>query len=181
MGQFSSATVMGALQECKAGISPSLSFSAQNCSGLRTCSQCLEQPECGWCGDPSSTGKGLCLEGSYRGPMKRLVKQGQQGQAHVPSQDLSLEPGSCPRDKGYEWAFIHCPGKPPHPVQLAEMIDHLSSAHLFERLLLPIDCYMVLSLKRCSYQGFLLHFSYATNPSLRTPGNQRLVCHLMLS
>uniref|UniRef100_A0A7N6A1F6 Attractin-like 1b n=1 Tax=Anabas testudineus TaxID=64144 RepID=A0A7N6A1F6_ANATE len=75
---------------------------AQNCSGLRTCSQCLEQPECGWCGDPSSTGKGLCMEGSYRGPMKRVTKQGQ-------SQDMSLELGSCPKDKGYEWAFIHCP------------------------------------------------------------------------
>uniref|UniRef100_A0A673AYI4 Attractin-like 1b n=1 Tax=Sphaeramia orbicularis TaxID=375764 RepID=A0A673AYI4_9TELE len=76
-----------------------------NCSGFRTCSQCLEQPECGWCGDPSSTGKGLCMEGSYRGPMKRPAKQGQQGQ----TQDMSLEPGSCPKDKGYEWAFIHCP------------------------------------------------------------------------
>uniref|UniRef100_A0A8C4NUU2 Attractin like 1 n=1 Tax=Dicentrarchus labrax TaxID=13489 RepID=A0A8C4NUU2_DICLA len=78
---------------------------AQNCSGLRTCSQCLEQPECGWCGDPSSTGKGLCMEGSYRGPMKRPAKQGLQGQ----SLDMILEPGSCPKDKGYEWAFIHCP------------------------------------------------------------------------
>lgn len=84
-----------------------LYFLAQNCSGLRTCSQCLEQPACGWCGDPSNTGKGLCIEGSYRGPMKRPAKQGQ----HVQSQDMTLEPGSCPRDKGYEWAFIHCPGK----------------------------------------------------------------------
>uniref|UniRef100_A0AAX7SM52 Attractin-like 1b n=1 Tax=Astatotilapia calliptera TaxID=8154 RepID=A0AAX7SM52_ASTCA len=79
--------------------------SSQNCSGLRTCSQCLEQPECGWCGDPTSTGKGLCMEGSFRGPMKRLAKQGQQG----PSHDMSLEPGICPKDKGYEWAFIQCP------------------------------------------------------------------------
>ncbi|CAL8281783.1 unnamed protein product [Merluccius merluccius] len=78
---------------------------AQNCSGLQTCSQCLEQPECGWCGDPSSTGRGLCMEGSYRGPMKRPAKQGQQAQ----NQDMSLEPAVCPRDKGYEWAFIHCP------------------------------------------------------------------------
>ncbi|XP_041829617.1 attractin-like protein 1 [Melanotaenia boesemani] len=76
---------------------------AQNCSGLRTCSQCLGQPECGWCGDPSSTGKGLCMEGSYRGPMKRLAKQQSQ------SYDMILEPGSCPKDKGFEWAFIHCP------------------------------------------------------------------------
>lgn len=88
-----------------------LNLPAQNCSGLRTCSQCLEQPECGWCGDPSSTGKGLCMEGSYRGPMKRVTKQGQQGQPHVPTQEMSLELGSCPRDKGFEWAFIQCPGK----------------------------------------------------------------------
>ncbi|XP_010783027.1 attractin-like protein 1 [Notothenia coriiceps] len=78
---------------------------AQNCSGLRTCSQCLEQPECGWCGDPSSTGKGLCTEGSYRGPLKRPAKQGQQ----VQPSDMVLEPGVCPKDKGFEWAFIHCP------------------------------------------------------------------------
>lgn len=78
---------------------------AQNCSGFRTCSQCLEQPECGWCGDPSSTGKGLCMEGSYRGPMKRPAKQSQQGQ----TTDMTLEPGICPKDKGFEWAFIHCP------------------------------------------------------------------------
>ncbi|KAF3853626.1 hypothetical protein F7725_014314 [Dissostichus mawsoni] len=76
-----------------------------NCSGLRTCSQCLEQPECGWCGDPSSTGKGLCTEGSYRGPLKRPAKQGQQ----VQPSDMVLEPGICPKDKGFEWAFIHCP------------------------------------------------------------------------
>uniref|UniRef100_A0AAV2LIG3 Laminin EGF-like domain-containing protein n=1 Tax=Knipowitschia caucasica TaxID=637954 RepID=A0AAV2LIG3_KNICA len=78
---------------------------AQNCSGFRTCSQCLEQPECGWCGDPTSTGKGLCMEGSYRGPMKRPSKQGQQGQ----TTDMNLEPGLCPKDKGFEWAFINCP------------------------------------------------------------------------
>ncbi|XP_057681701.1 attractin-like protein 1 [Corythoichthys intestinalis] len=73
---------------------------AQNCSGLRTCGQCLEQPECGWCGDPSSTGKGLCTEGSFRGPVKR---------GPSPSSDATLEPGLCPKDKGYEWTFIHCP------------------------------------------------------------------------
>ena len=84
---------------------------AQNCSGLQTCGQCLEQPECGWCGDPSSTGRGLCIEGSYRGPMKRPAKQGQQAQNHNQNQDMSLEPAVCPRDKGYEWAFISCPGE----------------------------------------------------------------------
>ncbi|MGH0143659.1 UNVERIFIED_CONTAM: hypothetical protein FKN15_057391 [Acipenser sinensis] len=73
---------------------------AQNCSGLRTCSQCLEQPGCGWCNDPSNTGKGQCIEGSSRGPMKGIGKQ---------SQDLVLDQGLCPKDKSFEWAFIHCP------------------------------------------------------------------------
>ncbi|MGH0153636.1 UNVERIFIED_CONTAM: hypothetical protein FKN15_024738 [Acipenser sinensis] len=72
----------------------------QNCSGLRTCSQCLEQPGCGWCNDPSNTGKGQCIEGSSRGPMKGIGKQ---------SQDLVLDQGLCPKDKSFEWAFIHCP------------------------------------------------------------------------
>ncbi|XP_062330450.1 attractin-like protein 1 isoform X2 [Osmerus eperlanus] len=76
---------------------------AQNCSGLRTCVGCMEQPECGWCEDPSSTGRGQCVEGSYRGPMKGP------SQTQPTSQDRTLEPGLCPKDKGYEWAFIHCP------------------------------------------------------------------------
>ncbi|XP_072559893.1 attractin-like protein 1 [Paramormyrops kingsleyae] len=73
---------------------------SQNCSGLRTCSLCLEQPACGWCGDPSHTGRGQCMEGSYRGPVKSPSRQ---------SQEMVLEPGLCPRDRGYDWAFINCP------------------------------------------------------------------------
>ncbi|XP_012670081.1 attractin-like protein 1 isoform X1 [Clupea harengus] len=86
---------------------------SQNCSGLRTCSKCLEQPECGWCGDPSNTGRGQCMEGSYRGPMRSPAKlnqaQGQQGLSLTHSQDMVLEPALCPKDKGFEWAFIQCP------------------------------------------------------------------------
>uniref|UniRef100_A0AAY4AY35 Attractin-like protein 1 n=1 Tax=Denticeps clupeoides TaxID=299321 RepID=A0AAY4AY35_9TELE len=48
-----------------------------NCSGLRTCNKCLEQPECGWCGDPSNTGRGQCMEGSFRGPMRSPAKLNQ--------------------------------------------------------------------------------------------------------
>ncbi|XP_072523042.1 attractin-like protein 1 [Salminus brasiliensis] len=73
---------------------------SQNCSGFRTCGQCLEQPDCGWCGDPSNTGRGQCVEGSYRGPMKNPPKN---------SQDMVLDTGLCPKDRGYEWAFIQCP------------------------------------------------------------------------
>ncbi|XP_053720567.1 attractin-like protein 1 isoform X1 [Synchiropus splendidus] len=75
---------------------------AQNCSGLKTCFQCLEQPDCGWCADPSSTGKGLCVEGSFRGPMKRVGKLDKY-------LSMVLEPSICPKDKGNEWAFIECP------------------------------------------------------------------------
>uniref|UniRef100_A0A671KI01 Attractin-like protein 1 n=1 Tax=Sinocyclocheilus anshuiensis TaxID=1608454 RepID=A0A671KI01_9TELE len=73
---------------------------SQNCSGLRTCGLCLEQPDCGWCGDPSNTGRGQCMEGSYRGPMKSPSKH---------SQDMVLETGLCPKERGFEWAFIQCP------------------------------------------------------------------------
>ncbi|KFW82993.1 Attractin-like 1, partial [Manacus vitellinus] len=71
--------------------------SPQNCSGLRTCGQCLEQPGCGWCNDPSNTGKGQCLEGSSRGPMKPV------------GNEMVLDAGLCPKEKNYEWSFIQCP------------------------------------------------------------------------
>ncbi|KAI2658388.1 Attractin-like protein 1 [Labeo rohita] len=75
-------------------------IAAQNCSGLRTCGLCLEQPDCGWCGDPSNTGRGQCMEGSYRGPMKSPSRY---------SQDMVLETGLCPKERDFEWAFIQCP------------------------------------------------------------------------
>uniref|UniRef100_A0A8C5I8W7 Attractin n=1 Tax=Gouania willdenowi TaxID=441366 RepID=A0A8C5I8W7_GOUWI len=64
----------------------------QNCSGYRTCGQCLDQPGCGWCTDPSNTGKGQCIEGSYRGPP-------------LPTLNSSM----CPSEAKYNWSFIHCP------------------------------------------------------------------------
>ncbi|XP_013804121.2 attractin-like protein 1 [Apteryx mantelli] len=74
--------------------------SPQNCSGLRTCGQCLEQPGCGWCNDPSNTGKGQCLEGSSRGPMKPVGMH---------SSEMVLDASLCPKEKNYEWSFIQCP------------------------------------------------------------------------
>ncbi|XP_032889833.1 attractin-like protein 1 isoform X1 [Amblyraja radiata] len=73
---------------------------SQNCSGLRTCEQCLEHPGCGWCNDPTNTGRGLCLEGSSRGPMKSAGKN---------TQEMTLDTALCPKDKSNEWAFIQCP------------------------------------------------------------------------
>nr|XP_014344757.1 PREDICTED: attractin [Latimeria chalumnae] len=73
----------------------------ENCSGYRTCAHCLDQPGCGWCTDPSNTGKGQCIEGSYRGPMK------------VPSANAYVEPvlniSMCPAESSYNWSFIQCP------------------------------------------------------------------------
>ncbi|XP_027707853.1 attractin-like protein 1 isoform X4 [Vombatus ursinus] len=74
--------------------------SPQNCSGLRTCGQCLEQPGCGWCNDPSNTGKGHCIEGSSRGPMKLVGMH---------TSEMTLDTSLCPKEKNYEWSFIYCP------------------------------------------------------------------------
>ncbi|XP_036191764.1 attractin-like protein 1 isoform X3 [Myotis myotis] len=74
--------------------------SPQNCSGLRTCGQCLEQPGCGWCNDPSNTGRGHCIEGSLRGPMKLVGTH---------SNEMVLDSSLCPKEKNYEWSFIQCP------------------------------------------------------------------------
>jgi len=62
----------------------------------------LEQPGCGWCNDPSNTGKGQCLEGSSRGPMKPVGMH---------SAEMVLDATLCPKEKSYEWSFIQCPGK----------------------------------------------------------------------
>ncbi|KAK0140413.1 Attractin-like protein 1 [Merluccius polli] len=87
---------------------------AQNCSGLRTCGDCLGQVECGWCGDPSDTGKGVCMEGSYRGPLKSPPRAGPRDRdKERPRGDRSmvLDQALCPADRGFHWAFIHCPGE----------------------------------------------------------------------
>ncbi|XP_026560619.1 attractin-like protein 1 [Pseudonaja textilis] len=74
--------------------------SPQNCSGLRTCSQCLEHPGCGWCNDPSNTGKGHCVEGSARGPVKF---------SGTHSTEIVIDNNLCAKEKNYEWSFIQCP------------------------------------------------------------------------
>ncbi|XP_062285983.1 attractin-like protein 1 [Scomber scombrus] len=83
---------------------------AQNCTGLRTCADCLERAECGWCGDPSNTGKGVCMEGSYRGPLKPAhAKTGPRDRDRLRDRDMLLDQSLCSSDRGYNWAFIQCP------------------------------------------------------------------------
>ncbi|KAK1175385.1 attractin-like isoform X1 [Acipenser oxyrinchus oxyrinchus] len=72
-----------------------------NCSGYRTCGQCMDQSGCGWCTDPSNTGKGQCIEGSYRGPVQPSTPDSYQ--------EPALNVTMCPSENKYNWSFIHCP------------------------------------------------------------------------
>ncbi|XP_061412599.1 attractin-like protein 1 isoform X1 [Lethenteron reissneri] len=72
----------------------------ESCAGHRTCSRCLDEPGCGWCNDASRTGRGLCLEGSSRGPLRL---------GSAPGADSAVDPALCRADHGHEWAFIQCP------------------------------------------------------------------------
>lgn len=84
---------------------------AENCSGYRTCSQCLEQPGCGWCTDPSNTGRGQCMEGSYRGPIQTLLHAPSSSRPSlVPAPQALLNVSWCPHENKYNWSFIQCPG-----------------------------------------------------------------------
>lgn len=58
------------------------------CSFYRTCWECRDDPECGWCDDGSGTGLGDCLPGGNIGP-------------HSPDY-------ACPAD---HWFFTCCPSK----------------------------------------------------------------------
>ncbi|XP_078668926.1 attractin-like protein 1 [Branchiostoma floridae x Branchiostoma belcheri] len=67
----------------------------RECSALRTCEACQEQPQCGWCDDGSQTGLGVCMEGSSAGPMVG----GSGG-------DFHLNTTVCPVNR---WYFTSCP------------------------------------------------------------------------
>lgn len=54
------------------------------CNFYRTCVDCRDDPECGWCDDGSGTGLGSCMAGG------------------------NTPPQSCPQSK---WYFTHCPSK----------------------------------------------------------------------
>ncbi|XP_017684475.1 PREDICTED: attractin [Lepidothrix coronata] len=78
---------------------------AENCSGYCTCAHCLEQPGCGWCTDPSNTGKGKCMEGSFRGPVRMPSPSPAGKQSLEPVLNVSM----CPVENSYSWSFIQCP------------------------------------------------------------------------
>lgn len=104
------------------------SFTAENCSGYCTCSHCLEQPGCGWCTDPSNTGKGKCIEGSYKGPVK-MPSQAPAGNSYP--QPL-LNASMCLEDSRYNWSFIHCPGKMPYVSKIKCSATYLQRLKLWK-------------------------------------------------
>ncbi|XP_029683780.1 attractin [Takifugu rubripes] len=81
----------------------------ENCSGYGTCGKCLHQPGCGWCTEPSNTGKGQCIEGSYRGPFQTFVPAPSTSPAQPASPPPALNVSMCPSEAKYNWSFIHCP------------------------------------------------------------------------
>ncbi|XP_077586752.1 attractin isoform X1 [Stigmatopora nigra] len=81
----------------------------ENCSGYRTCGQCLEHPGCGWCTDASNTGKGQCMEGSYRGPFQTSVPAPSTLPGLPSDPPPALNASMCPAEAFYNWSFIHCP------------------------------------------------------------------------
>ncbi|XP_033969893.1 attractin isoform X2 [Trematomus bernacchii] len=86
----------------------------ENCSGYRTCGQCLDQPGCGWCTDHNNTGRGQCIEGSYRGPFQTAVPApstlpGLPASPQPASPQPALNASMCPNEAKYNWSFIHCP------------------------------------------------------------------------
>uniref|UniRef100_A0A673IJ06 Attractin-like n=1 Tax=Sinocyclocheilus rhinocerous TaxID=307959 RepID=A0A673IJ06_9TELE len=84
--------------------------SSENCSGYKTCGHCLDQPGCGWCTDPSNTGRGQCIEGSYRGPIQTLFHApSSSGPSLIPAPQPMLNVSLCPLEGSYNWSFIQCP------------------------------------------------------------------------
>ncbi|OQV18166.1 Attractin [Hypsibius exemplaris] len=55
------------------------------CEDFKSCSHCMDNPDCGWCDDGSATGLGHCFTGASRGP--RIAD-------------------ACPAQR---WFFVNCP------------------------------------------------------------------------
>lgn len=47
-------------------------ISGSQCLFYKTCSQCRDDPACGWCDDGSETGTGKCLAGGDKGPQDEM-------------------------------------------------------------------------------------------------------------
>lgn len=101
------------------------SSAAENCSGYHTCAQCLEQPACGWCMDPSNTGQGQCMEGSYRGPIELASRSATTKSSNL---DIVLDASICPAEN---WSFITCPGTVTKMVNCQNILTYSPSGYIY--------------------------------------------------
>ncbi|CAH1784738.1 unnamed protein product, partial [Owenia fusiformis] len=67
---------------------------ATRCTDLKTCSDCQNNPRCGWCDDGTNTGLGSCMEGGDTGPVWS-------NNTHVEE-----DRDKCPAPR---WFFTECP------------------------------------------------------------------------
>ncbi|XP_074991103.1 multiple epidermal growth factor-like domains protein 8 [Calonectris borealis] len=69
-----------------------------DCSRFNTCRECLQNLECGWCGDADNPTLGRCLEGDFS------------GLRGYPNCSAALgEPGGLPPGRGAAWSYGQCP------------------------------------------------------------------------
>ncbi|KAM6111677.1 LOW QUALITY PROTEIN: multiple epidermal growth factor-like domains protein 8 [Phoenicopterus ruber ruber] len=69
-----------------------------DCSRFNTCRECLQNLECGWCGDADNPTLGRCLEGDFS------------GLRGYPNCSAALgEPGGLPPGRAAAWSYGQCP------------------------------------------------------------------------
>lgn len=87
-------SVIYPIGQCMEWTTHSFKCSVGICSDIQSCDKCLKNPQCGWCDNGSSTGVGVCLEGSSRGPFV------------INSTHKFVEAKRC---HASNWHFTHCP------------------------------------------------------------------------
>ncbi|ESO12834.1 hypothetical protein HELRODRAFT_188001 [Helobdella robusta] len=79
--------------------------SASTCDYVRTCTECLDNPMCGFCDDGSGTGLGRCVEGGLQGPANHTLATCGSG-----SGSTGVVAGGNNNGTGEKsWHFTECP------------------------------------------------------------------------
>ena len=66
-----------------------------DCEERGNCTSCQELPQCGWCNDPSDTGKGQCSLGGFRGPRNENLCQSIDSVGNQEEWEFSQCSGEC--------------------------------------------------------------------------------------
>ena len=75
------------------------------CYGYQTCTECREDPACGWCDDGTGTGVGACRVGGASGPLEKMAQR-EISSSHV--QWIAAD--TCSTSQQKSWHFTSCPG-----------------------------------------------------------------------